>query len=486
MSQRIDLWMPAYIASAPARAVARRERANRLTHVMFLVCDHFEPRHGIRDPRQAQERMQSWHAGYARLQARCRDAFGHVPLHTFFYPPHHGEEHLSELARWAYEGFGEVELHYHHQNDTSATLQRDLQGVLDLYNRWGLLLESGISPRRNFGFVHGDWALCNSLNGRHCGVNDEIPILQELGCWGDFTMPSNNSAQPRKVNSIYYAVDHPGKPKSYNRGRDARVGVPFEPGLFMMQGPLGINWRSAGHPRIEQASLTTENWGRPDRIRTWIDCNVHVRGRPEWLFVKLHCHGAIEQDFDGIFGERAFEMHRILNEHYNDHRHWRLHYVTARQAYNIARAAQSGKTGDPSEWKDFEIGPQASALYSVDAPHRLTRCTANSLQIDDIVDGGAIDIQTRIGPIRRISGPLSAIDIDGSRCTINTAAAGEVSLETAEGALPCAECRTPPLLPREREGHWHLVCDGSDRIVLNFDRRSAPEHKTFGAECEAS
>jgi hypothetical protein len=61
-----------------------------------------------------------------------------------------------------------------------------------------------------------------------------------------------------------------------------------------MQGPLSINWRAPKYPRIENASLTSENWGRRDRIRAWLDCQVHVQGRPEWLFIKLHTHGAVE------------------------------------------------------------------------------------------------------------------------------------------------------------------------------------------------
>src|ERR1700687_3140175 len=112
LNRRIDLWLPTYIASAPCRSYRRAHRALRHTHIIFLVCDHFEPRHGTRTAAQAADRMKTWHAGYSRFQQRCRSEFGTAPLHTGFYPPHHGNEHLASLAAMAHDGLGEVELHY--------------------------------------------------------------------------------------------------------------------------------------------------------------------------------------------------------------------------------------------------------------------------------------------------------------------------------------------------------------------------------------
>ena len=45
MARRLDLWLPSYVLGAAARRRAKRERADKLTHVFFLVCDHYEPRH---------------------------------------------------------------------------------------------------------------------------------------------------------------------------------------------------------------------------------------------------------------------------------------------------------------------------------------------------------------------------------------------------------------------------------------------------------
>ena len=71
-----------------------------------------------------------------------------------------------------------------------------------------------------YGFIHGNWALDNSLpDGKHCGVNNELDVLRETGCYADFTLPSAPSpAQTRTINRIYYAIDDPLRPKSHDTG----------------------------------------------------------------------------------------------------------------------------------------------------------------------------------------------------------------------------------------------------------------------------
>lgn len=434
--RRLDLWLPSYLLAAPVRAVRRLQNHGRVVHIILLVCDHFEPRHGASTEEQPAQRVKSWHEGYAELQDRCRQAFGTKPVHTWFFPPHHGVEHLERMSDMVFDGLGEVELHYHHDGDTAETLARDLKTTVSQYNRWGFLLAAGENPRPAFGFIHGDWALNNSCGGKYCGVNNETDILRDLGCWGDFTMPSGNQCQTRKINSIYYANGDMTRPKSHNWGTAAAVGRDNPAGFFMMQGPLAINWRAPGYPRIENASLTSDNWGRPDRIRAWLDCQVQVKGRPDWLFIKLHAHGAVERDFDALFGKKAFEMHRILNTEYNDGKRFRLHYVTARQAFNIAKAAEAGKEGSPADWLDYCVPPQPHSFYSLDAPHDLLTCTPDSLVIHNIEYDRNVHLRSRVGPVEQIDGALSAMSIDNSTQSIRLSArqsTSEISLRTARG-----------------------------------------------------
>ena len=472
LRRRLDLWLPTYLLTAPERLRGRWQRRRGTHHVLFLICDHFEPRHGASDFQQAADRLRRWREGYAGFQSRCREAFGHSPRHTWFYPPHHGTEHLKALAEFQFLGLGEIELHYHHDGDTSASLRRNLQAALASYQQWGLLLESGEVPRPAFGFVHGDWALDNSCHGKYCGVNDELTILQELGCWGDFTMPSANECQTRKINAIYYAVDDPQRPKSHDGGRNAAVGQPDSPGLFMMQGPLGINWKAPGYPRIENASLTSENWGRQDRIEKWLDCHVHVRGRPEWTFIKLHTHGAIERDFDALFGDKAFEMHRLLNQRYNDGRHYRLHYVTARQAYNIAKAAEHGMTGDPWAYRDFRIAPYATSHYFADRPHRLRGCTSTRLHLDHVTAAEPSQILSRGTGIARIRGRFTSLEIDAAvgETRLEGCAAGESLEIELEAGVEMSDMTGARVVENRAGGALSAVVADRDRVTIQFRR----------------
>lgn len=50
--------------------------------------------------------------------------------------------------------------------------------------------------------------------------------------------------------------------------------------------------------------------------------------------------------------DRAFDY---LETRYNDGRDWQLHYVSAREMYNIAKAAEAGHDGDPGQFRDYEI-----------------------------------------------------------------------------------------------------------------------------------
>jgi hypothetical protein len=50
-------------------------------------------------------------------------------------------------------------------------------------------------------------------------------------------------------------------------------------------------------------------------------------------------------------------MHAELTTRYNDGVRWRLHYVTAREMFNIAIAAMEGREGDPGHYRDHVLPP---------------------------------------------------------------------------------------------------------------------------------
>lgn len=64
---------------------------------------------------------------------------------------------------------------------------------------------------------------------------------------------------------------------------------------------------------------------------------------------------------DTLLGQPVDDMHAYLETAYNDGRRHVLHYVSAREAYNIAKAAEAGREGNPDEYRDFLLPPPKSS-----------------------------------------------------------------------------------------------------------------------------
>lgn len=334
-----------------------------LRHLIFCFVNHFEPRWNNANVQTETDRVKRWFEGYPKLALRHKDSNGRPPKHTWFYAAEqYKPSHLERLSKLCELGFGEIELHLHHGYDTPDGLKTKLEDAKANFSKHGALVTKINPPRYAFGFIHGDWALNNSRkSSRFCGVDNELRILKEAGCYADFTLPSApTESQTRKINSIYYAQDVLGKRKSHDNGVDVAVGGHEQGDLLIIQGPLALNWsdRKFGFaPRIETGSIQGNYPGNPRRIDSWVKQNIHVRGRPDWIFVKVHCHGAQEEDTNALLGEGADNMYSYLERKYNDGVHYKLHYVTAREMYNIIKAAEERMSGNPILFKDYLIKP---------------------------------------------------------------------------------------------------------------------------------
>ena len=357
-SRNMHIWIVDYLRR-PARPPV-----DGPTHVMFCFVDHFEPMWGKADADTQHRRVERWCRDYRALASRHRDADGRPPQHTFFYPEEeYVPELLDQLAALCGEGYGEIEVHLHHDNDTEANFRTSVARFRDLLHaRHGALPRDPATGELRFGFIHGNWCLDNSrADGRWCGINNELVLLRELGCYADFTLPSAPSdTQTRTVNAIYYATDDPVRPRSHDHGVPVRAGGQPSGDLMIVQGPLALNWaqRRAGIvPRIENSDVRAANPPTPSRVDAWVRAGIHVAGRPEWVFVKVHTHGTQERDMDTLLGDTMHAMHDHLERSYNDGSRYVLHYVSAREAYNIIKAAEAGKSGDPGAWRDFVLPP---------------------------------------------------------------------------------------------------------------------------------
>lgn len=344
---------------------ALRKRPLRVetpVHLLLCICDHFEPGHAGATPEQADARVQAWTNEYPRLFERFRDSDGYPPRHTFFYPIEmYRPSELDRISDLCRRGFGEVEVHLHHDNDTPENLRKTL---LDwkrlLRDHHGLLATDARTNETRYAFIHGNWSLDNSRpDGRWCGVNNELDILRETGCYADFTFPSFPSpTQTRKINSIYYATDDPQKPKSHNTGTDVGRGPQPANSLMLIQGPLLFNWQSRKYgllPRVENANLQHNQPPTEQRLDLWLQARIQVPSRPDWFFVKLHTHGAPEWNAKTLLGPPMVAFHEALARRSIENPNFHYHYVTAREMYNLVKAAEASWQGAVVEARDLEL-----------------------------------------------------------------------------------------------------------------------------------
>jgi hypothetical protein len=330
-----------------SQAKRRRETHDGTRHVFFCFVDHYEPFWKGADEQTALERVHAWRAKYASAVDSYRDASGRPPQHTFFYPEEeYNARCIDMLAELCREGYGDVEIHLHHDRDTSDALRAKIVRFRDtLHERHGLLRKDP-SGRTEYGFIHGNWTLDDSgVDGRWCGVRDEITILKETGCYADFTYPSApHPTQPPMINQIYYATDDPLRPKSHHQGVEAAYGTPPSGDLLLVTGPLMINWgvrRFGIFPRLENGEIAATNAPSPERVRLWGQAQITVRGWPKWVFIKVHTHGTQDKNARLLLGDAIGPMYRNLLSHYDVPGRSVLHFVTAREVYDCIKALES-------------------------------------------------------------------------------------------------------------------------------------------------
>ncbi len=333
-------------------AVARRRESHRGTvHVFVCVADHFEPYWLDATRDVALARVRRWLDDYPRAMDGIRDNGGNAPRHTFFYPQEeYDAECVDMLAQLARRGLADVEVHLHHEHDTAAGLRSKLDEFTDvLHRRHGLLHLDARTQRPAFAFIHGNWTLDNSdPHGRYCGVNGELRVLKEAGCYADFTYPSApHPTQPPVMNTIYYATDDPSRSRAHWRGTDAIYGRAGNGTLLLVTGPLCVNWRRRHRlmPTIENGDITDLNPAVSTRVDAWIRTGVHVRGFPRWRFVKAYTHGSQESNADLLLSGKPgslSSMYRDLLARYNDGRNYVVHFSTPWEMVGAIRALEAG------------------------------------------------------------------------------------------------------------------------------------------------
>jgi hypothetical protein len=349
-----EKWLLPWLRRRP-----ERPDPNLPIDIMLCVSDHFEPYHRT-DRDGALRRMDQWQDKFVGLTKQFRDAGGFPPKQTFFYPiEQYDPEILERLEMLCRDTGSEVELQFHHHDNTAEDVAAALKEGVERYQSHGFLSRD-LKGKLRFGFVHGNWALDNSdPRGINCGVDRELEVLRAAGCYADFTMPSApHPTQTKMVNSLYYAKECDA-PKSHDTGIHAEVGKTAHlrdemDQLLCVQGPLAANmkYRKWGvFPRLENAELSGANPPSIERFHLWLRQGICVRSRPNWVFIKLHTHAALERNMPAFFGDPAYRFHESLAHQLPEGS--RLHYVSARELVNLIHASEDGKQGNPNDYRDY-------------------------------------------------------------------------------------------------------------------------------------
>ena len=337
-------------------------------NIIFTIADHFEPSWSTDGllPLDEQKRVLDKYVKLARKTGEAViDADGTKFRHTNFYP---GEQYdrdiLSTMAGMEAEGLGEVEIHLHHgveEPDTADNVRKDLiefRDILAEEHRCLSRLDGKGMPM--YAFVHGNLALANSCGGRYCGVDEEMQILADTGCYADMSLPSApDQSQVPVLNKIYECGLPLHEKVPHRKGESVRVNGNSVQLPLIFTGPLIFNWmrriKGIPIPRIEDGALVANQPMDLNRFRRWKNANITVKGNSEWVFVKLYCHGFFAHDQSAAIGEDAIRFFSEIIENGEKTGNYKVHFASAREATNMVFAAIDGKQGSPDDFRDYRL-----------------------------------------------------------------------------------------------------------------------------------
>lgn len=359
-------WLVRYPLNRTASLLGRTAFEHK--HVIVTIANHFEPAwsaNGDLDHKTQMLRLREYHSLARSTGEAVRDADGTKFRHTNFYPAEqYHPDILDVMAEMQAEGLGEVEVHLHHGVDGPDTAENVRTVLVDfrdtLAERHQCLSRAAGDAAPKYAFVHGNLALANSCGGRYCGVDNEMEILRDTGCYADMTLPSApDETQVPMLNSIYEYAGDPHEAVPHRTGTPISVNgkTPQLPLIFT--GPLVFDWKRfrglVPFPRLDDGALTAAQGGDTARFARWKSANVTIGGKSDWIFVKLYCHGFFDHDQSAAIGEEARRFFGELLETTAKRGDTTIHFASAREAFNMVLAAIDGKDGSPNEYRDYRL-----------------------------------------------------------------------------------------------------------------------------------
>ena len=337
-------------------------------HIIFTIADHFEPSwsaNGLLDLDAQRRRLDDYYKLARAAGEAVLDSDGTKFRHTNFFPAEQYDfQILEKMAQMQAEGLGEVEIHLHHgveKPDTAENLRKSLVEFRDiLVEEHKCLSRLYDDNQPKYAFVHGNLALANSAGGRFCGVDEEMQILQETGCYADFTLPSApDQSQVPVLNQIYECGLPLTEKMPHRKGERVRVFGKKARLPLIFSGPLIFNWtrriKGLPVPRIDDGVLAHNQPMDLARFNRWVSANITVEERTDWVFVKLYCHGFFDYDQSASIGEDARRFFSRIIENGEKSGKYKVHFASARETFNMVLAAIDGKTGNPNEFRNYRL-----------------------------------------------------------------------------------------------------------------------------------
>jgi hypothetical protein len=106
---------------------------------------------------------------------------------------------------------------------------------------------------------------------------------------------------------------------------------------------------------VEDGALAQNYPLTMNRLDRWRSAGIGVKERPEWIFIKLYSHGFFDWDQDLMIGE---QMKRFMGEALETAERsgeFKVHFASAREAFNMVNAAVDGKEGQPGAYRDYKL-----------------------------------------------------------------------------------------------------------------------------------
>lgn len=209
--------------------------------------------------------------------------------------------HLQNLKKI---GFDDIQVHIHHENWTNNNLFRKsnpgyvpIESDQDRLRRFitmhrTLLHDHGLQVfSEPWFFVHGKWAL-NASDKEMCTIEDEIKVLYELGCRGDFTFPAGRRyCDPITKNSIMIDPSITGE-HCYSTDNTITVNKNIDKSkFFIFNQPLPFPYTSVERiVKMKREEGTKNNYF----LNQWIKDSTQINGVN---YIKTCCHSMNDNFF---------------------------------------------------------------------------------------------------------------------------------------------------------------------------------------------